>query len=180
MSLDSHLRQIAEELRDNKLLAKLSGGDMVAIDAQYHLRYLAAFYGRGRYRKRRSNEAPHHINAEALAFAEVLSYIEKYGQIGGDLNHVFKLSDIKKLYCDFLQKFDLQINFNIIFQHLNLIIASLVLSFRKDIGDALLDACNFDFDDEAVMLMRVTKLVRKEIFETNYHFSGSLCDEQYN
>ena len=201
------------------------------------LRCMAAFYVRGRSRKRRSNEAPYHINAEALAFAEVLSYIEKYDQIGGDQNHVFKLSDIKKLYCDrgkqritfldslcnsatggqskglnflklsddrdvwrgmvanvcsrsgtwwwwwycdFLQKFDLQINFKIIVQHLNLIIASLVLSFRKDIGDSLLDACNFDFDDEAVMVMRVPKLVRKVIFETNYHFRGSLCDEQYN
>ena len=38
VSLYSHVRQIAEVLRDTKLLAKLSGGDMVAIDAQYHLR----------------------------------------------------------------------------------------------------------------------------------------------
>ena len=108
-----------------------------------------------------------------------MSYIKKYGQIGGDLN-VFEISDIKKLYCYFLQKNDLQRNLKIIFQHLNLIIAILVLSFRKDVGDALLDACNFDFDDEAMKLMRVAKLVRKVIFETNYHFSGSLCDDQYN
>ena len=126
MSLDSRVRQIAEELRDTKLLAKMSGGDMVAVDARYHLRCLAAFCGREKSRKRRSNEAPHHINAEALAFAEVESCIKKYGQIGGDLN-VFELSDIKKLYCDFLQKIDLQRNFKIIFQHLNLTIASLVL-----------------------------------------------------
>ena len=38
VSLDSHVRQIAEVLRDTKLLAKLSGGDMVAFDDQYHLR----------------------------------------------------------------------------------------------------------------------------------------------
>ena len=36
MFLYSRVRQIAKELRDTKLLAKLSGGDMVAIDAQYH------------------------------------------------------------------------------------------------------------------------------------------------
>ena len=29
-------------------------------------------------------------------------------------------------------------------------------------------------------LMRVAKLVREVIFKTNYHFSGSLCDDQYN
>ena len=39
-----------------------------------------------------------------------------------------------------------------------------LLVFKKDIGDTLLDACNFDSDDEAIMLMRVAKLVRKEIF----------------
>ena len=38
VSLDYHVRQIAEVLKDTKLLAKFSGGDMVAIDAQYHLR----------------------------------------------------------------------------------------------------------------------------------------------
>ena len=180
VSLDSHVRQIAEVLRDTKLLAKLSGGDMVAFDDQYHLRRFDSILWQRKISKNTLEwSTPHHINANALAFAEVVSYIKKYGQIGGDLN-VFEISYIKKLYCYFLQKIDLQRKFKIIFQHLNLIIASLVLSFRKDVGDALLDACNFDFDDEAMKLMRVAKLVRKVIFETNYHFSGSLCDDQYN
>ena len=61
MSLVTRVRQIKEELRDTKLFAKLSGGDMVPIDAQYHLRCLAASYDRGRSRKRRSNEAHHTI-----------------------------------------------------------------------------------------------------------------------
>ena len=46
---------------------------MVAIDAKNHLRSFAAFYSGRRSRKRRSNEAPHHINADSLAFAEVVS-----------------------------------------------------------------------------------------------------------
>ena len=54
------------------------------------------------------------------------------------------------------------------------------MAFKNDVGDALLDSCNFNPDDKAIMLNRVAKLVRKEIFETNYHFNGSLCDEQYN
>ena len=44
----------------------------------------------------------------------------------------------------------------------------------------MLDACQTDPDDEAVMLMRVAKHVRKEIFGKIYRFSGSLCDEQYD
>ena len=77
MSLDTRVRQINKELRNTKLLAKLSGGDMVAIDAQYPLRCLAAFYDRERSWKRRSNEAPQHIKSESHAFAEVVSYIEE-------------------------------------------------------------------------------------------------------
>ena len=50
------------------------------------------------------------MNAESLAFAEVVSYIDEYGQIGGDLIHVLKFCDIKKLYCDFLQKFSRDAN----------------------------------------------------------------------
>ena len=51
MTLNSRVRQIAKELRYTKLLAKLSGGDMVAIGTQYHLRRLGAFYSSGRSRK---------------------------------------------------------------------------------------------------------------------------------
>ena len=42
-----------------------------------------------------------------------------------------------------------------------------VLIFKKDVGDALLDARNFDSDDEAIMLKRVAKLIRRGVFETN-------------
>ena len=102
VSLDSHVRQIAEVLRDTKLLAKLSGGDMVAIDAQYHLRRSGSILWERKISENTLEwSTPHHINADA--FAEVVSYIKKYGQIGGDLN-VFKIFDIKKLYCYFLQK----------------------------------------------------------------------------
>ena len=42
-----------------------------------------------------------------------------------------------------------------------------VLSFKQGVGDVLLDACHTD-------------LVRKEIFQSKYHFKGSLCDDQYD
>ena len=133
------------------------------------------------------------INPQSLAFAEVVSYIEEYGQSGGDLNHVFKLSDLKAFYCGCLQRLGGDTNGHIhstrlaqkLQQHIPTLEAhnsnsGTVLSYKKDVGDALLDACNVDSDDEAVMLMRVAKLVRKEVLEKQYHFNRSLCDEQYD
>lgn len=193
ISLDTSVRKKAQELRDTKILAKLSAGDMIAIDAVYHLPCLTSFYNKHRSQQRRSTENCNQINPESLALAEVVSYIEEYGQLGGDMNHAFKLSDLKELYCEHLQKLGGDPSGNIhstrlvqkLQQHIPALEAhnckyGTVLSFKGDVGNALLDACNLDTDDQAVMLMRVGKLVRKEMFEKTYHFNGSLCDEQYD
>ena len=42
--LDNRTRQIAHELADTKLMAKLSEGDMVATKAKYHRKCLVYFY----------------------------------------------------------------------------------------------------------------------------------------
>jgi len=193
ISLDTRVRQIATELRDTKLLAKLSVGDMIAIDAVYHFKCLTSFYNKHRSQQRHSTEKCHQINTDSLAFAEVVSYIEEYGKLGGDQNHVFKLTDLKAVYCEQLQQLGGNTTRNIhstrlaqkLLQHIPNLEAhhrnfGTVFSFKDDVGDSLLDACHFDPDNEAVMLMRVAKLIRKEVLEKKYHFNGSLCDKQYD
>ena len=46
--IDTRVKQCALELQDGKLLAKLSTGDMVALNAKYHINCLAALYNRRR------------------------------------------------------------------------------------------------------------------------------------
>ena len=46
LGLDKNVRDAAKELFDEKLLAKLSEGDMVAVEARYHKQCLAALYNR--------------------------------------------------------------------------------------------------------------------------------------
>ena len=46
-ALDANVRKMATKLHDTHLLAKLSSGDMIAIDAVYHKHCLTGFY---RYR----------------------------------------------------------------------------------------------------------------------------------
>ena len=55
-----------------------------------------------------------------------------------------------------------------------------ILTFKKVIGNTLLDACDKDSDDSAILLMRVSKLIRKEIFQKEYRFNGSLIDEKHS
>ena len=193
MALDAHVRSIATDLRDTKLLAKLSSGDMVATDARYHVKCLAAFYNRHRSQQRHSVDKCCELNPQSLALAELVSYVEEYAQLGTDCKHIFKLSDLRKLYCEYLQNLGGDPNVHVhstrLAQKLQEHIPGLethqskagtVLSFKEDVGDALLNACNIDSDEKAVMLMRVAKLIRKKIFETKYTFSSSLCDEQYD
>lgn len=46
MKLDHDLRQMATELQDTELLARISGGDLVAIEAKYHYNCLSAYKSR--------------------------------------------------------------------------------------------------------------------------------------
>ncbi|KAH3809917.1 hypothetical protein DPMN_138299 [Dreissena polymorpha] len=54
-----------------------------------------------------------------------------------------------------------------------------VLSFKKDIGDALLCASSNNHDNEAVSLFRAASIVRSDLFSKKYEFKGSLIDAQY-
>ena len=156
ISLDNRVRHIATELRDTKLLAKLSVGDMIAIAAVYHIKCLASFYNKHRSQGIDTQlRCVPKLTHSHSAFAEVVSYIEEYGQSDGDLNHVFKLSDMKALYCECLQRLGGDTNGHIhstrLAQKRQQCIPTLeshnsnsgtVLSYKEDVGDALLDACN--------------------------------------
>ena len=79
IQFDTKVRKYATELHDTKLLSKLTGGDMVAIDAVYHTKCLVNFYNRAR--RKYSTENVEHQSASqlhAIAFAEVVSYIEGF------------------------------------------------------------------------------------------------------
>ena len=46
MSLDKELRQMATEMQDTSLISRISGGDLVAIEAKYHRSCLTAYKNR--------------------------------------------------------------------------------------------------------------------------------------
>ena len=82
--IDTKVREYATvwitELKDSKLPAKLaSSEDMVAVDAMYHTKCIAAFYNRAQqlYSKNRDNQEEN-SRLHAVAIAELVSCIEEF------------------------------------------------------------------------------------------------------
>ena len=90
---------MATELCDTQLFAKLSSGDMTAINAVYHKQYLTAFYNKNCtvVREEGQKEYPD-LTSESIAFAELLSYIEENQLKKQHSEHIFKLSNLVRLY----------------------------------------------------------------------------------
>ena len=99
---------------DGKLLAKLSGGDVVAQELKYHPACLAALYNRKRaYLKaigqEHSGESSCNKEAYPLAFSELLIYInESKNNREGTSPVTFRLADLTKIYKERLEQLSVE------------------------------------------------------------------------
>ena len=96
-TLQSHagIRMMAKDLRDASLLAKIDGGDLIALEAKYHLSCLATLRNRHRSHVRgvqsASEDSFEKEKMDAKALAELLTHIESSVEEG---NFFFKLSEL--------------------------------------------------------------------------------------
>ena len=79
----------------------LSGGDLIAIGAEYHSQCLVSLHNRDRDRDKASTSYDdcHTNTARRTAFGELVSYVQAALQ-DKDTSPVFQLSVVKKLYVD--------------------------------------------------------------------------------
>ena len=188
---DINVRKMATELKDTLLLAKLSSGDMIATDAVYHKHCLTGLFTRYRssMRQKESSFGNSKLKCEAIALAELISYVEEIRQT----KSIIKLSDIVQLYKSRLEQLGGDISQRINATRLKEAVLAqipdleahksnyeVILSFKTGTGSTLLEATKRDHDSEAVVLMQAAEIIRKEIFQTQYRFEGSLLDEQYD
>ena len=107
LELDQRVRQAAEFLEDTALLAQLSVGDMVAIEAKYHNKCLVSLYNRVRAvekaAKKRRNTAD---VISAIVLAELVTYIEE----SADSAPVFKSADLNKLYTSRMEQLGVEVD----------------------------------------------------------------------
>jgi len=191
-NLDTNIRTMATELNDTLLLAKLSSGDMIAMDAIYHKHCLTSFYTRYRssMRQKKAITGETKLSFESIALAELISYIEEMRETE---DSIIKLSDLVHLYKGRLEQLgedtSQRINATRLKEKLLTQLPDLeahkskyevIMSFKENIGDTLLEATKRNQDDDAVVLMRAAEIIRNEIFQMEYRFKGSLLDEQYD
>jgi len=96
---DTSVRSMAKDLQDASLLAKIEGGDLIALEAKYHLSCLVKLRNRHRSYLRgiqnASSKSHEERKMEARAFVELLTYIENSVEDG---EFFFKLSELRFLY----------------------------------------------------------------------------------
>lgn len=187
LEVDKNVRMIATELQDLDLLAKIAEGDMIAIEAKYHLKCMVSLRNRYRSHLRKSAAFDSNVSeeiVEARAFAELISYMETASERGGN---IFKLSDLHNLYVKRLHDLNIDKTVNktrlkqrILSQFLDELQEqtdgkNTLLVFNENIKSLLKESLTSrDVLKETLDLTRVVKAIRKDMFELEgFQFSGS-------
>ena len=111
MNLNDRLKECARNLNDGRLLARLSGGDIVAQEFKYHLSCLTVLYNKERAHlsaiKKQNQGQSRDNEILPLTFSELLAYIvETKTTTEGPI--VFKLADLIRLYKERFNQFGIQ------------------------------------------------------------------------
>ena len=183
--VDTRVRKCAAQVGDNELLARLSMGDMVALEAKYHYKCLLALYYRAKTTVEAEPKTDHEVVMSRIALAELVLYIEETHLEEGTAP-VFRLADLAKLYTTRMEHLGValckKVNSTRLKERLLAQLPGLraqskgrdvLLAFDEDIGEALGKACEQDCDTEAVHLARAAQIVRRYMFEDTVRFSGS-------
>ena len=169
---------------------------MVAQDALYHSRCLAAQYKKASIAEHAEEKKGEDKNANithGLVLAELITYSEE-AKKGEAVSPVFKLADLAQLYSARLEELGVSQSSRVNSTHLkNRILANfpdlraykegrnVLLAFDKDIGSALTKVCEEEYDDDAITLARAAQIVHRHMLEKNTSFAGSFgieCQKQ--
>ena len=165
--------ECATLLNEERLLAKLSGGDLIALEANYHSKCLSMLYRKAQHVKeeKEESEQPHH-RLDGITLAELVSYIEEFATSNAELP-IFKLADLANMYKSCLQRLGCdttaRVNTSRLKERLVFQIPRLqcynkgrgmYLAFRDYVGFAVHKAHEQDCDEEAMHLAKTAAIVR--------------------
>ena len=158
------MRRCALQLEDRELLAKLSAGNMIALEDKYHWNCLTTLHNKARQAIEKQEKEENYSHLHGIAFAELVAYMENMRD--EESVSEFKLTDMVSLYKKRLQQLGVTVGNRIHSTHLKITLLSaipdltahvkgreILLTFKEDIGLALIKVCNGDRD--AIHLMRV-------------------------
>ena len=193
---DARVRSFAYTLQDSKLIAKLSGGDMIATEAKYHDTCMLTLFNRVKAVEKScvTGASDQSVHNHSLAFAQLVEYINEHKR-DSSTKPLFKLADLVQKYTLRVQQLgenvECRINSTRLKERLLAHIPGLKaetegktvwLVFDKDIGTALSAACQFDADLEALHLSNAAHIVRRDLFNfvdtgTSSAFSGMFAKD---
>ena len=101
--LDARVRKYAAVLQDENLLAKLSTGDLVAMEAKYHNACLTSLSNRARALDTEDKDEDHTLQLESIALAELVIFI-KDSWSEADVIPIHKLADLSDMYTSRLRQ----------------------------------------------------------------------------
>ncbi|KAK2551127.1 hypothetical protein P5673_028053 [Acropora cervicornis] len=185
--LDARVRKCAMVLQDEMLLAKLSAGDLVALEAKYHAPCLASLNKKAERVKEEGEEDETSPRLpEGIALAELVSFIEESRMVSTAELPVFRLAELVDKYTSRLKQLGENTPARIHTKRLKDRILSQIpalqehkqgrdvfLAFKTDLANALQKAHKEDIDEEAMHLAKAAIIVRKEMFTQKYTFDGS-------
>ena len=173
---EKSLRLMATTMEDTDILARISSGDLVALEAKYHFTCLTKY--RNRYRSYcRQNNHDDTVNtkmAKARALVETLNKIESEL---GDGTHTFQLNDLYMVYAKRLQELGVTAEINKTSFKNKLLDHSkdvgiqdvfrtgkpTLLIFPEDIQEMLEDKRLLrNFENEAFLFAKVVNICREE------------------
>ena len=192
--VDMKVRECARNLQDQALIAKLSQGDMIAIDAVYHTKCLAALYRRNANVSENKHEKD--TSQDVIftsAFAELMSFIDSSLE-NEEISPVFKLSELKQFYCSKIKQLGGQTSSVHSTRLKNQVLANfpelkaheegrdILIVLDEDVGRSIRQTSALESEAEAVILARAARILRRDILQhRNPPFEGSFpngCQEK--
>ena len=89
--MDARARQCARILEDSFLLGKLSAGDMVTLDAMYHVKCLIVLYNKANQQRYGREYDDNGKYLHGIVLAELASFMEQSANI---VDGLFKLTEL--------------------------------------------------------------------------------------
>ena len=170
--LDRKVQKCALQLEDRELLAKLSAGDMIVLEVKYHRNCLTTLYSKARQATEKQEKEENYSHLHNIAFAELVAFMEDTRD--EESVSVFKLTDMVSLYKKRLQQLRVTVGNRIYSTSMKVRLLSalpdltahvqgreILLTFKEDIGLALIKAC---YGDSVVHLMRAAQVFHKDLF----------------
>ena len=178
--MDKKVRDFAIFLSDGKLIAKLSAGNMVALEAKYDTACLVCFNNQVRNRRSASLWVSISTTSDLgeLAFAQLVAYINE--KLASEEIPVFKMSELTKFFSSKLEELEVDLGrihtsrlkerILTAFRDLTAVAQGrdVVLVLKEDLGDMIKLAKKKD--SEACHLAKAANIVRYATGKEWFHW----------